>query len=563
MSLSAVESSPPSAPTQEPAHAPFQGWGFRRRPTTGGLVQELGATGLVRYGDEVSDEWHHALRGSRAAKVFREMGDNDSNVGASFHLIDSHVRSVGWHAEEAKDHPQAEEAAKFLTEVFDDMSHTWVDSVSEMFSMNQFGWSAFEKVYKYRNGPDAPAEGRSKFTDGKVGVRKLSIRAQETLDGWDFDDEGSLRGMWQRASPKYERVLIPIEKLILFRPRQSKGNPEGKSPLRPAFRSWFFLKRLEELEAIKIERDAVGLIHMQLPTSYFDSGAPQDKKNAVTAWAKTVSQVRRNEHEGVVTPCEEDAKGKTGYKLSVIQSAGGPGQADIGAAITRHRQSIGQVLLTQFIFMGMDKIGTQALSSSIIDVFLTSLAVLLDVIEELINRFLVAEIMELNGYPRECWPRWKHADVKKADVTTLTKSLLDLVNAGLLTPDDKLEEFLRLEARLPERDEEDEELDEDGKPKKPDGGLPRGDDETNKDAAATVSTLTAAIDKLARMGDVDLCNAARNALAMVLGLENPAPLTAADLTALNKPDPLDGGGGPGNAPPGGKPKTTKKPKSST
>jgi hypothetical protein len=52
----------------------------------------------------------------------------------------------------------------------------------------------------------------SKYADGKVGWRKFAIRAQSSLDKWDFDDDGGLRGFVQRAAPKYEEVTIPIEK---------------------------------------------------------------------------------------------------------------------------------------------------------------------------------------------------------------------------------------------------------------------------------------------------------------------------------------------------------------
>jgi hypothetical protein len=37
---------------------------------------------------------------------------------------------------------------------------------------------------------------------------------------------------------------------LLFRPHSPKNNPEGRSVIRNAYRAYYFIKRLEELEAI-------------------------------------------------------------------------------------------------------------------------------------------------------------------------------------------------------------------------------------------------------------------------------------------------------------------------
>src|SRR5581483_9309062 len=70
---------------------------------------------------------------------------------------------------------------------------------------------------------------------------------------WFFDENGQVKGLTQQ--PWIGQLIdIPIDKLLLFRPSAHKNNPEGRSVLRNAYRSWFFTKRLEEQEAILIER---------------------------------------------------------------------------------------------------------------------------------------------------------------------------------------------------------------------------------------------------------------------------------------------------------------------
>src|SRR5437016_1603691 len=58
---------------------------------------------------------------------------------------------------------------------------------------------------------------------------------------------------------------IPIEKSLLFRTTSARGNPEGRSALRGAFTSWYYLKRIREYEAIGIERDLAGMPTFGVP----------------------------------------------------------------------------------------------------------------------------------------------------------------------------------------------------------------------------------------------------------------------------------------------------------
>ena len=480
---------------------------------------EIGATGLVRGGGEVTEEWHQALRGKTGVRAYREMRDSDSTIGASLHVIDSLVRQVPWRVDRAPEHPQADDAAVLLEQCIGDMSHTWQDFLSEVLSCLPFGWAYFEKVYKQRKG--AAADPPSRYDDGAIGFRKLAIRAQETLDSWQFDAQGGIQGMWQCAAPDYKRVFVPIDRAVLFRPSPTKNNPEGRSILRNAYRSWFFLKRLQELEAIGIERDLVGLPVLTLPQSYFDQNAPQPKKQALANYAKLLVQIRRNEHEGVVLPPELDEKGMpTGFKLSLL-SSGGTRALDISGAIVRYEQRIAQTLLTQFLFLGMDKVGSLALSSDMTSLFASALGALLDSVEETFHRYCTADLMTLNGYPPEAWPRLKHGDVERQDIRPLAESLVKLVDGGLLTPDSTLEDYLRKEGRLPDR-EMDEALDGD------DGDAP-ATDEADDRKALTLNYLSLMIQRFAAIGDVEMVNTLRRQVAMEIGVPMPANLTAADL----------------------------------
>lgn len=114
-------------------------------------------------------------------------------------------------------------------------------------------------MYKRRMGNTRDTRTRSKYSDGLIGWAKLPIRSQETLYQWEYDEADNLVGMTQMPPPDFGLLTIPMSKALLFRTKVRKDNPEGRSILRNAYRSWHFKRRIQEIEGIGIERDLAGL----------------------------------------------------------------------------------------------------------------------------------------------------------------------------------------------------------------------------------------------------------------------------------------------------------------
>jgi hypothetical protein len=55
-------------------------------------------------------------------------------VGALLFAIDRLLRNLDWRVEPGEG-PEAEDAAKFVEECMEDMSHTWDDFISEILTM--------------------------------------------------------------------------------------------------------------------------------------------------------------------------------------------------------------------------------------------------------------------------------------------------------------------------------------------------------------------------------------------------------------------------------------------
>ena len=197
----------------------------------------IGSTGLKRSDGLINEEWLPQLKGTTAVNVFRQMRDNDPIIGAFMFSVESLVRQVRFYAQPANKSLDAVKEAEFLECCMGDMNHTFSDFLSEVMSMLIYGWSYFELVYKIRKGPDQKeSKYRSRYSDGRIGWRKISTRAQNTLERWEIDKDGGIKGLWQVSPPTYNLAFVPIEKAVLFRTQTNKNNPEGRSVLRNAFR---------------------------------------------------------------------------------------------------------------------------------------------------------------------------------------------------------------------------------------------------------------------------------------------------------------------------------------
>lgn len=418
------------------------------------VAKSAGVRGFRYYGASkgpvsawVDEEWLTQLSGTAGVRVYREMLDNDAVIGAGRNLTQSAVRQVPWHAQPADNTPAAKMEADFLTSVVEDMDHTWDEFMSEVLSFLYFGWAFHEVTTKVRRGGAGSA-----FDDGRIGLKEVAIRAQETLDDWKIDENGNVLGMYQRAAPRWERVFIPMEKAVLFRTESNKGSPEGRSLLRNAYRSWYFLKRLQELEAIGIERDLVGLPVIELPAAYMERGAPDDKKAALESYKQLLQQIRRNEHEGVIFPAEMHPDGRpTGFKIRLLTS-GGARQATPGEPIRRYEQRIAMIFNTGFQFLGMGEgSGSYGLSTDLTDLYVLSLRAILDNVEDTFNKYVVRPLFKLNGVPLERTPRFVHGEVRRQNVAAFADAMLKLVDARVITPSPDLEDFARQQLGLPQR----------------------------------------------------------------------------------------------------------------
>lgn len=429
----------------------------RKKPTITSNFSPLGSTGLRQSGGFISEEFLAELAGVRGSRTYRRMADNDATCAAILFAITTLIRQTEWTVQAADDSDEADEAKTFVEEVMQDMSVPWSTVIAEICSMFTYGFAPMEIVWKRRIGPDEPTgETRSKHTDGAIGIRTIALRAQPTITRWEIDPEdGGILGFWQQPYDK-PMVFIPIEKALLFRTTEERNNPEGRSILRSAYRSWYFSEKIEEIEGVGIERDLAGLPVAYIPARFFDTSATPEEKAVMGMWQALVTNIRRDKKEGLVLPSERDQSGNLIFDLKLLSTAGSR-TFDTTKIVDRYQRKIATSVLADFIFLGQQAVGSFALSSDKTALFATAIGAFTKAVADVFNRHMLPRLWALNALDPDVMPTMVCGELENPNLAELGEYITSMTGAGAqMFPDRELENHLRKLAGLPAAPEDQE-----------------------------------------------------------------------------------------------------------
>lgn len=385
------------------------------------------------------------------------MRDNDPIIGAIFFAIENMLRSVQFRVEPEASGPDGKpttddiEAAEFVNSCLADMEQSWPEIISQLLTFLQYGWSCNEVIFKVRKGPGSDPKFASAYDDGMIGWRKFAPRAQETLLRWDFDESGDAIAMIQLLPTGGPLLTVPLARCIHLTTRPLKNNPEGVSLLRNAYTSYFYKKRIIEIEAIGIERDLAGIPIAWVPAKLMASNASVPDQQQLAIWKQIVRDIHQNTQASIVMPLAFDDKGNKLYDLTLL-STGGRRQFDTNPIIDRYDHRIAATFLADFITLGGagKGQGSYAQSKNKSDMFGVAVIAYLDTITAEFNRKAIPNLLALNSLTGKC--RMTHGDVKRTDLEELGAYIQAIAMAGALVPDTGLEAHLRNEAGLPAAD---------------------------------------------------------------------------------------------------------------
>jgi hypothetical protein len=435
-------------------------------------VPELGLTGVPgfsAFGGFVVDDVLRELIGKQARSIYREMADNDPTCGALIFAFNTLLRSADWTFQSVGESNAANEAQLFAEDVFfNDIEEPFTDSINEAATMLIYGWALQEIVWKRRE------------KDNRIGIKRFAPRRQPSIWQWQFDDKGPSPS-WDvlaaiQQPPSGTMITIPLNRCVHFKTQPAAGNPEGRSILRSAYRSWSLKKRIENIEGTGLERDLAGLPVLRVPGSMMTRDADPEQKSALNSYKTLIKRIKRDSQEGVILPSDRDASGHYRVDLTLLASAGSR-QIDTTKIVDRYNKSIAMCVLADFIFLGQQSVGSFALSSDKTELFGVAISGFLDIMRDAYQRQVVKPLWDYNGFDPELMPKLQHSDVEQTGLAEIATLLSAMVGAGaMMFPDRDLENVLRRRMGLPEAPEDG--LEDQGAP----GAKPKPKPGTNDNA---------------------------------------------------------------------------------
>lgn len=403
----------------------------------------LGVAGDNTYNGQIrADEFLPELRGKKAIRKYREMRDNDSTIGAVMYATEQVLRDVDLKVMPANDSAEAKEEAEFVESVLDDMDHTLDDHIAESLSNLSYGFAWFEVIYKRRIGPTERSDKRrSKYTDGRMGVRKIAIRAPWTISRFDVDQQtGDVKGIYQDGSGYNNSNYIPTRKSLYYRTTTINGDPAGRSILRNAYTSYEYVNNLQSIEAIAVERELAGIPVARIPAEYLSGDATAAQSGFVNNLQSILRDVKFNEQGYIILPSDTypDKDGApTNQKLVDVElmSSSGSRNIDIDPIVRRYQHDIARSVLSEFLMLGGGNTGSYALSKSKTDLFLRALESYIQAIVDVLNKQLVERLWELNGLNYDLMPTIVAGDVAPHDLREIAAFLRNLNGADINVSD--------------------------------------------------------------------------------------------------------------------------------
>jgi hypothetical protein len=402
-----------------------------------GIAGDNTSNGQIR-----ADEFLPELRGKKAIRKYREMRDNDSTIGAVMYATEQVLRDVDLKVMPANDSAEAKEEAEFVKSVLDDMDHTLDDHIAESLSNLSYGFAWFEVIYKRRSGPTERSDKkRSKYTDGRMGVRKIAIRAPWTISRFDVDQQtGDVKGIYQDGSGYNNSNYIPTRKSLYYRTTTINGDPAGRSILRNAYTSYEYVNNLQSIEAIAVERELAGIPVARIPAEYLSGDATATQSGFVNNLQSILRDVKFNEQGYIILPSDTypDKDGApTNQKLVDVElmSSSGSRNIDIDPIVRRYQHDIARSVLSEFLMLGGGNTGSYALSKSKTDLFLRALESYIQAIVDVLNKQLVERLWELNGLNYDLMPTIVAGDVAPHDLREIAAFLRNLNGADINVSD--------------------------------------------------------------------------------------------------------------------------------
>lgn len=342
----------------------------------------------------------------------------------------------------ASDAPEDEKIAEEVRDnFFENDNFTYGQWLRDVLRFFDFGFEVMEKQFELK--------------DGRFRWKAWKHRRPETFsnNGWHIDENGELshvhqNNVWDNNLQRFISETTIKQDAIFHIANEMEGeNFQGKSVLRPCYRSYFIKDTFIRLEAIQGERGAVGI-----PMGTLKNSSKMDEMIKVL-------KSLRSHSKAYLAMSEDD------FILSFFGGKDFFG-IDLGPKIDKHNKEMVEALSMGFLQQskGESGVGSQAKQTVDINLSMLMLESQANFVEEIMNGSSfglrhIRQLVDLNHANVVKYPKFRIAKISKDDVLLLVKAFDLAKKSGFINKTTNEDEaFIRKVMGVPERDmEKDEE----------------------------------------------------------------------------------------------------------
>ena len=424
-----------------------------------------GKAGSVLYNGYIQSNEKDPRLASQTERytTYSEIVANTAIVAAGVRYYLNLIGKSKWKIEPADDTAKAREIAETVEEILHDMRTPWHRVVRRSAMFKFYGFSIQEWTAKSRE-------------EGGIGFVDIAPRAQFTIERWDVEEDGEVRGVIQVSPQTGEQIWLPRDKLIYMVDDSFHDSPEGLGLFRHLVEANVRLKRFEQLEGFGFETDLrgipVGRAPIQELQDHVNTGTlTAEKRDSILKPLKDfIENHIRGPKLGMILDSsvyesQDDASTPSPnplWNLSLLQSPGsGTSLPEVASSIIRIQREMARVLGVEQLLLGEGK-GAFSLSKDKTQAFALTIDSALTELSEGYDTDVVDPLMRLNGWDKSLKPVLKTESVRFQDIEEVTEALATVARAGApLAPGDPAIDEVRamiglseaIEAVIEEEDE--------------------------------------------------------------------------------------------------------------
>lgn len=379
--------------------------------------------------------------------------------------------------------------------------------------------------------------------DGLLHLVKLGTRPPRSIIGIRTDEHGNLEAIEQMPGgfSAGGRIIgglgsmgirtIEENRLLTYVwDSRDDGDQVGNSMLRPTYRNWLVKDALIRVDAVKHERNAMGI-----PWFEVDAGASKDQ---IESLAQRAEEIRASTVGGGAGPGKLRIAGVEGTLPDTIGS------------IRYHDEQMSKAMMLLLFNLGGDaRTGARALGETFVDTYLEMQAAIADWYVER-TQALIDRQVERNWGPDERAPLLTYTRIETAELAF--KDLALGVEKGLIAVDPELRAYIGERWKVPgQKDAPEPAQSAPAVPEAPEGpgppeGAPKASEGQQSDVIAVPSPSTSASNRgssASNAADAVVSPSQRpkrSALAQKMAATLTAPMTWPELARASGTDPKNG-----------------------